>query len=523
MTRSLRCLSVILLALAGCGDLPTDDRGPAALRVLPVFEQTQGSLPILTVDELRVRVYDLGGEVLLAQAAAPVSPSDVEVEVELRIDATPGEAVTVEVEFRDGVLPVYVGGPVAVVPSEVPVEVSVGYVGAGACGELAGSVGVGPIGGAPVVVQGELEVGDCYRDDEASFADRWRVDLPGDAGLTLAVDPDAGASPLFLRLTELDGTPLVDPVPGGVSLAIAAGSYVAEVTSADPLARLAYDLSVVEFDRCDAETGQLSNGVTFSQALTAVDCPLASGRTADLWGAQIASAGAYRIDLESGGLDVRLLVTDSDATDPFAVQPFMEDDDGGFGRFDALVAGTFPAGSYRVWSTTSTPLGGFGDYQIALRRLAPGAPTLEVRDVVSLGANSGQCGSSQAYLFSFGFEDGDGDLVTGGGVTIRLTGIPSGIQETKGVGWESFPALNPYAGYAEIVTCESFVSGDSSKRAEFFIFDAAGRTSAIYSQELFPVAGRGAAPGADRPAPVAGPVGAPEGESPSQPTGGRNR
>lgn len=522
MTRSFRCLSALLLALAGCGELPTDDRGPAALRVLPVFAQTQGSLPILDVDELRVQVYDLAGEVLLARTSATVSPSDVEVEVELRIDATPGAAVTVDVEFRDGGLPVYVGGPVAVVPSEVPVEVSVGYVGAGACEELTGSVGVGPIGGAPSVVEGELEVGDCYRDDEASFADRWRVDLSADAGLTVAVDPDVGSSPLFLRITDLDGTPMVDPVPGGVSLAIAAGSYIAEVTSADPLARLAYDLSVVEYDRCDAETGQLSNGVTFPQSLTAVDCPLASGRPADLWGVQVPTDGAYRIDLESGELDTRLLVTGPDATDPFAVQPFMEDDDGGAGRFDALVAGTFPAGDYRVWSTTSTPLGGFGDYQIGLRRLSPGAPTLEVRDVVALGTSSGQCGSSQAYLFSFGFEDGDGDLVTGGGVTIRLTGIPSGIEETKGVGWESFPALNPYAGYAEIVTCESFVSGDSSKRAEFFIFDAAGRTSAIYSQDLFPVAGRSGSPGTSS-APVAIPVGAPDAESPSQSSGGRNR
>lgn len=516
-------LLAYLLVAAGCGELPTHDRGEAALRVFPVFAQTQGGLPILDVDELRVEVYDLEGESLLAETAVPVAPGDVEVEVELRIDATPGQAVAVEVEFRDGGLPVYVGGPVAVVPSEVPVEVSVGYVGVDACGDLDGSVGVGPIGGSPVVVQGELEVGDCYREDEASFADRWQVTLDADAGLSLAVSPVGGSAPLYLRLTDINGSPLVDPVPGGVALPIAAGTYVAEVTSADPLARVGYHLDLVEYDRCDAVTGQLENGVTFNRELTSVDCPLASGRNADLWSAPVGTEGAFRVDLESHSLDVRLLVTGPDATDPFEVQPFLEDDDGGFGRFDALVAGIFPAGEYRIWSTTSTPLGGYGDYQISMRQLAPGAPTLEVRDVVALGANSGQCGSSQAYAFSFGFEDGDGDLVTGGGVTIRLTGLPSGIVETKGVGWESFPSLNPFAGYAEIVTCESFVSGDTSKRAEFFIFDAAGRTSAIYSQDLVPVAPRtpGSAVGAR--APVAAPMRAPDPESPSQSSGGRNR
>lgn len=515
--------ALALLALLGCGDLPTDDRGPAALRILPVFAQTQGQLPILEVDELRVQAYDLSGDALLAETSVSVAPSDVEVEVELRIDATPGEAVTVEVEFRDGGLPVYVGGPVAVVPSEVPVEVTVGYVGAEECGALTGSVGVGPIGGSPVVAQGELEVGDCYRDGEESFADRWRIDLPDDAGLDLLADPASSSSTLYLRLTDLDGNSLVDPVPGEVAVSLAAGSYVAEVTSADPLARVAYDLVVGEYDRCDVETGQLEDGQTFAQALTAVDCPLESGRTADLWGAEVETAAPYRIDLESSGLDALLLVTGTEVLDPFAVQPFMYDDDGGFGRFDALVAGVFPAGDYRVWSTTATPLGGFGSYQISMRPLSPGAPTLEVRDVESLGVapEGGQCGSSHEYIFHFGFEDGDGDLVQGGGVTIRLTGIPSGIVETKGVGWESYPALNPYAGYAQIATCESYISGDSAKRAEFFIFDASGRSSATYSQVLYPVASRGVA-AFGTPAPVAG-AGWAENVPADQSSGGRNR
>src|SRR5690606_39153764 len=117
-------------------------------------------------------------------------------------------------------------------------------------------------------------------------------------------------------------------------------------------------------------------------------------------------------------------------------------------------------------------------------------------------------------VFRFGFEDGDGDLVEGGGVTIRLTSIPSGIVEVKGVGWESFNDLNPFAGYASVTTCEAFLGGDTAKQAEFFLTDAEGRTSATISQLLRP--GEAGVPRGAPTAPVVRPLAPPS-------RGGRNR
>lgn len=499
-----------ILALAACGDTPTDPPPAQSLRIVPVFRQSQDETPILDVDELRVRVFDLSGETLLADESVVVLPSDVEIEVELEIDVTPGEAVTVDVAFRDDGADVYVGGPVAVVPAEVPVEIEVAYVGAGTCDEFEGSADVGLVGGSPAVVTGRLELGDCYRDTEVSFADRWRIDLGRDAGIDLLAEPTAGSEGLHLRLLTLDGTVVADAGTAGFALFVASGSYVAEITSVAPLATVAYRLAVSEFDRCDAETGQLAPGVSATQALTSIDCPLASGRSADLWGLQIAAPTPYRIDLESDAFDARLVLTDDGVLDPFLSQAIDQDDDHGLDT-DALLAGVLAPGRYRVWAT-SFASGETGPYQISMRRLATGAPTLEVRAVEALGPGGpgGACGAAQAFVFRFGFEDGDGDLVQGGGVTIRLTGIPSGLQETKGLGWESFSDLGPYAGYAEILTCETFGTSDTSKLAEFFITDASGRSSAIYSTTLVPVSSRSTSASAEgRGPPRAAPGGEP--------------
>ncbi|MEQ9569522.1 MAG: hypothetical protein RLN75_04985, partial [Longimicrobiales bacterium] len=488
-------------------DTPTDSDPAAALRIVPVFRQSQDELPILPVDEIRVRVFDLSGEVLLAESSTPVGPSDIEVEVELQVDVTPGQAVTVDVALRGGGADVYVGGPVAVVPAEVPVEIEVDYVGAGACEGVTGSIDVGPVGGSPSVATGRLELGDCYEPEEFSFADRWGVDLSRDAGVDLFVEPTGGSADLHLRLLTPDGSVVADHDTDGFALFVAAGSYVVEVTSVAPLATVPYRLSLIEFDRCDSETGQLAPAVSASQALTTIDCPLASGRSADLWGVEVGADTPYRIDLESDAFDAQLLLTYDDVLDPFLGAALDQDDDHGLDT-DALLAGVLPAGRYRVWATSFSS-GEVGPYQISMHRLSTGAPTLEVRAVDALGPGGpdGTCGSAQAYVFRFGFEDGDGDLVQGGGVTIRLTGIPSGLQETKGLGWEHFPDLNPYAGYAEILTCESFATSDTGKLAEFFITDAAGRSSAIYSTTLTPVSsGRGAPTSG---APVATPAGAP--------------
>jgi hypothetical protein len=277
----------------------------------------------------------------------------------------------------------------------------------------------------------------------------------------------------------------VPPTADLFGLFIAAGTYVAVVTSPTPLEEVSYELLVGEFDRCDAESGVLSPGVSMSQALTLIDCPLASGRAADLWGVDVSTDTPYRIDLESTSFDAQLVLTGPGVLDPFVGQPIDIDDDNGIGS-NALLAGVLPAGSYRVWAT-SFGSGEVGPYQISMQALSPGAPNLEVRSVTALGigGGGGVCGSSQAFLFDFGFEDGDGDLVSPGGVTIRLTGSPSGFQEIKGLDWDSFSGLNPYAGYTDIVTCETFGS-DNSKLAEFFITDENGAMSAIYSTTLTP-------------------------------------
>lgn len=497
LPRRVALLAAIVL-LAGCGEVPTADREPRTLHILPTFFQQGGGLPILPVDEVEVTAWDLEHTIVLGRAVASVAPTANEVAVELEVDPPPGGAVVVEVVLRQGTQPVYVGGPLVVVSTERPVEVPVAYVGAGACNEWAGSVDAGPIGGAPAVARGALEIGDCYRHDEASFVDRWRLDLAADAGLDIALEPVGTDRPLFVRLVGGDGATLHGPVEGGVALPLAAGSYRVEVTSAEPLDLVEYRLSAVEYDRCDVEAGVLVEGVTRSGTLRPVDCPLAGGRVAHLWAAEVTLAGPYRIDLESPRLDMQLLVTAADVTDPFSDETLLEDDDRGAGPFDALVAGLLPAGRYRVWSTIAAAAGSSlppvqGNYQIAMRRLARGRPGLEIRGVEALETGSGICGNAHAFVFHFGFEDGDGDLVEGGGVTIRLTSIPTGVVEVKRVGWESFPDLNPFAGYATVTTCETFLAGDVAKDAEFFLTDAAGETSATISQRLTPV-GAGAAP-----------------------------
>jgi hypothetical protein len=475
----------LLVVLASCGERPTDPGlDPVRLQVVPVFRQGT-DVPVLSVDELSVRVSDLE-ETTLADEVVQIPLGAPEVEVELRIDASPGQTVVIELALRNAGQDVYFGGPVAVVPSNQPVAIDVAYVGQGECAATVGTANIGPIGGSPGRVTGRLELGDCYDSDVNSFADRWTLAVPRDAGIDLAVSPGEGSAPLVLALETLDGTVLVSPDTDPVGLFLGSGTYVAVVTSPTPLAEVSYELLVGEFDRCDSETGSLAPGVVTSQALTIVDCPLASGRAADLWGVFVSSDTPYRIDLESHDFDAQLVLTGPSVLDPFVGQPIDEDDDRGIGS-NALLAGVLPAGSYRVWATSFVS-GEIGPYQISMRPLSPGAPTLEVLSVTALGIGSGLCGSSQAFQFDFGFEDGDGDLLSPGGVTIRLTGSPSGVQEIKGLDWGSFSGLNPFAGYTDIVTCETFGS-DNAKLAEFFITDESGAMSAIYSTTLTPSSG----------------------------------
>lgn len=483
-----RLLALLPLALvASCVERATDpDLTPLRLQVAPVFRQGTET-PVLSVDELRVRVSDLE-EGTLADALVDIPPGAVEVEAEVRIDASPGETVVIELALRDAGQEIYVGGPVAVVPTSEPVAIDVAYIGEQECDAAVGSANIGPIGGAFGRVTGRLELGDCYDSGTDSFADRWTLVVPRDAGLDLAAASTEGSSShLAVSLEALDGTVLVEPTTDLFGLFIASGTYVAVVTSPTPLDEVSYELLVGEFDRCDAETGVLAPGVSASQALTPIDCPLASGRAADLWGIDVSVDTPYRIDLESNDFDAQLVLTGPNVLDPFVGQPIDQDDDRGLGS-NALLAGVLPAGSYRVWATSFSS-GEEGPYQISMTALTPGAPTLEVRSVTALGVGGGGvCGSSQAFLFDFGFEDGDGDLYSPGGVTIRLTGSPSGTQETKGLDWDSFSDLNSFAGYTDIVTCETFGS-DTAKLAEFYITDAYGAMSAIYSTTLTPTTG----------------------------------
>ncbi len=462
------------------------------LQVVPVFRQAAAT-PVLPVDELAVRVLDEEQNPLLLESVA-IPTGAVEVEAELRVDATPGATLVVEVALRDDGVDVYQGGPVAVVATPDPVSVDVAYVGEEECASTVGTANIGPIGGSPGFVAGRLELGDCYVPAPDSFADRWTLEVPRDAGLSLGAYPAGqGSESLSLALETEGGSVVMGSESGQFSLFVAAGTYVAVVTSETPLAEVSYELLVSEFDRCDAETGALGLGSTRSQELTLIDCPLASGRAADLWSIELGGSTPYRIDLESSAFDAQLLITTPSVIDPFAGSPIAEDDDRGLGS-NALLAGVLPPGSYRLWAT-SFGSGEVGPYQLSMFPLSPGAPTLEVLDVTALGIGGagGVCGSSQAFRFEFGYEDGDGDLVAPAGVTIRLTGIPSGTVETKGLPWDSFSGLNTYAGYTDLVTCETFGS-DSAKLAEFFIDDAAEGTSAIFTTTLAPAGGaRGAA------------------------------
>lgn len=482
----MRRLLVLLVLAAGCGSctepttLPTDES--VRLQLVPVFRQSS-STPVLPVDELSVRVLDDEENTLLLESI-PVPVGALEVEAALRVDATPGATLVIELALRDGGIDVYSGGPVAVVPTTEPIPIDVAYVGEAECEQTVGSANIGPIGGSPGLVTGRLELGDCYEPGADSFADRWLVDVPRDAGLELAAYPSGqGSEALSLSLETIGGSVVVEGGAEQFGLFVAAGSYVAVVSSASPLAEVPYDLLISEFDRCDAESGMLALGSTRSQALTLIDCPLASGRSADLWGIELGGSTAYRIDLESTSFDAQLVLTDPSVIDPFTGSPIAEDDDRGLGS-NALLAGVLPAGSYRLWAT-SFGSGEVGTYLLSMHALSPGAPTLEVLDVAALGIGGagGVCGSSQAFRFEFGYEDGDGDLVAPAGVTVRLTGVPSGTVETKGLAWDSFSGLNPYAGYTDLVTCETFGS-DTAKLAEFFIEDAAGGASAIYTTTL---------------------------------------
>ncbi len=483
-----RAAAVVTLAfMASCGERPT---GPAAatthLRLSPRFEQGTAALPVLPVDEVRIRVFRTDDGELLAQKVVAVAPSDVELEVEIEVPATPGESLTVDLALREGGRDVYVGGPVAVVPTAEPIAIAVEYVGEGVCAQTVGAVNVGPIGGPPGAAHGRLELGDCYVEARTSFADRWTLDLPRDAGLSLAVAPDNSTSDLRLRLETPDGTPIVDAGLDEIHLFIGAGTYVAVVTSVLPLESVSYALEVVEFDRCDSETAMLAPGVSASQELTYIDCPLVSGRAADLWGIEVFVETPYRIDLISSAFDAELALTPDHVLDPFLTSPLAHDDDGGIGT-NALLAGVLAPGRYRAWATSFSS-GETGPYEISMQSLKRGAPRLEVRAVTPLGVGGagGQCGSAQPFRFDFGYEDGDGDLVEGGGVTIRLTGVPSGLMETRQVDWSSFGEINPYAGFTDLITCETFATGETAKLVEFFITDYAGLNSTIFSTTLLP-------------------------------------
>ena len=76
-----------------------------------------------------------------------------------------------------------------------------------------------------------------------------------------------------------------------------------------------------------------------SQALTLIDCPLASGRAADLWGVDVSTDTPYRIDLESTSFDAQLVLTGPGVLDPFVGQPIDIDDDLGYAVYEARACG----------------------------------------------------------------------------------------------------------------------------------------------------------------------------------------
>ncbi|NNF37567.1 MAG: hypothetical protein HKN71_02800, partial [Gemmatimonadetes bacterium] len=427
---------------------------------------------------------------LLVERTLAIAPSDIEVEVAIELAVPPGTPVVVELALTNGDRDVYRGGPVAVLPAEVPVPIPVSYVGELACEETVGEAVLGGLDAPPGVVDGRLEVGDCYIDADDAFADRWSLELPRDLGLSIDVGSQSGPA-LRLRVERLDGTVVAGSQSAALRVPLSAGSYVAVVTTVDALAIADYQLRASEYDRCDEASGALAVDGAVTGSLDALDCRLGDGTSADLWEIDVPSDVPYRLDLESVAFDARLILTDDGATDPLGSEALDEDDDGGVDT-NALLAGVLEPGRYRVWVTSFEAVGR-GDYQLSLKRLTPGPPNVEVRAVRALGVGGldGVCGFAQPFLFEFGFEDGDGDLVAPGGVSLRLTGIPSGFQELRVRPWDAFSGIRPYAGFTQFVACETFLSGDSGKLAEFFITDAAGGSSTIFSTTLTPVTGSG--------------------------------
>ncbi|MBT8404896.1 MAG: hypothetical protein KJP18_13630, partial [Gemmatimonadetes bacterium] len=161
LVRALGWCATAAVASAACDLATTEPPASVLLRIAPALQDGPGA-PVLPVDALRLTVLDASDGALLAERTLAIAPSDIEVEVAIELAVPPGTPVVVELALTDGDRDVYRGGPVAVLPAEVPVPIPVSYVGELACEETVGEAVLGGLDPPPGVVDGRLDVGDCY-------------------------------------------------------------------------------------------------------------------------------------------------------------------------------------------------------------------------------------------------------------------------------------------------------------------------------------------------------------------------
>ncbi|MEK9505689.1 Ig-like domain-containing protein [Gaopeijia maritima] len=220
-----------------------------------------------------------------------------------------------------------------------------------ACATVVGTAPVGSIGSGGVTSSGTLGAGDCFRDGVRS--DRWAIELPTDVGLDLWLDSEFAGK---LLVEDLDGNVLIESAPGaagvagqaqaatGLAFSTEPGSYIVVVTGGTG----AYDLTVSQHDRCNALTGLIARNQAATQEVTGIDCPLPSGRRADLWFFSSPERGPVGIRATSDEFAPTVIVTEADVTDPESTTPIAR-----FGPesspFLEGVTLMLDPGDYRIW------------------------------------------------------------------------------------------------------------------------------------------------------------------------------
>jgi hypothetical protein len=232
-------------------------------------------------------------------------------------------------------------------------------------------------------------------------------------------------------------------------------------------------------------------GVPVTGSLGPGDCLpwLSDGETipdwwGDWWSFDLAAPAQVLIDLMSEEFDTYL----------FLNPPGIEDDDGGLDTNSRIIQ-DLGAGSFSVLATSFAQFEQ-GAYDLRVWELPPpGAPLISNLSFGLVEANSSVCGgTANLFRYRFDYADADGDIGEPGGLSLRLTGVPSGNVQNKGLDWVSLdPAPDGYVGPVSVVSCEQFGS-DTAKDFELWVTDAEDNQSNILTGRLEKPAG-GAVPG----------------------------